>query len=248
MPRMPWITRSRSSPIWVFCCCLVSQRTEPPRAGQPAYLSSQSRALLMLAPSRVPNRIASRHGRASESVCTDVRAPAIVPSRVVPGVHFLLHNDVTAFVPARTFIECRDGNTACCRAVASIHGILQDSKWQLPFAWCAVQKREHGLASRSTGRLLNGPSSFHSSALLSRATAALEPPRPALACVLLCRFLQQVPQQPRNLNAGTSNKALRLRLGAGPLAFQLPPEQRASEKENSNVYLESAHDYRFHWQ
>ena len=88
----------------------------------------------------------------------------------------------------------------------------------------------------------------HSSALLSRATAALEPPRPALACVLLCRFLQQVSQQPRNLSAGTSNKALRLRLGAGPLAFRLPPEQRASEKENSNVYLESAHNHRFHWQ
>jgi hypothetical protein len=47
-------------------------------------------------------------------------------------------------------------------------------------------------------------------------------PRPALACVLLCRFLQQVPQQRRNLNAGTSNKALRLRLGAGPLALRLP--------------------------
>ena len=78
--------------------------------------------------------------------------------------------------------------------------------------------------------------------------AALEPPRPALACVLLCRFLQQVSQQPRNLSAGTSNKALRLRLGAGPLAFRLPPGQRASEKENSNVYLESAHNHRFHWQ
>ena len=88
----------------------------------------------------------------------------------------------------------------------------------------------------------------HSSALLSRATAALEPPRPALACVLLCRFLQQVSQQPRNLSAGTSNKALRLRLGAGPLAFRLPPAQRASEKENSNVYLESAHNHRLHRQ
>ena len=69
-----------------------------------------------------------------------------------------------------------------------------------------------------------------SSALLSRATAALEPPRPALACVLLCRFPQQVSQQHRNLNAGPSNKALRLRLGAGPLAFRLPPEQTGSRK------------------
>src|SRR6476659_6981617 len=34
----------------------------------------------------------------------------------------------------------------------------------------------------------------HSSALLSGAPAALEPPRPALACVLLCRFLQQVSE------------------------------------------------------
>jgi hypothetical protein len=39
-----------------------------------------------------------------------------------------------------------------------------------------------------------------------------------------------------------------LLMEAGPLAFRLPPEQRASEKENSNVYVESAHHHRFHWQ
>ena len=99
-----------------------------------------------------------------------------------------------------------------------------------------------------TGRCSTTYRVSHSSALLSRATAALEPPRPALGL----RSALSVPpagfSTSRNLSAGASNKALRLRLGAGPLAFRLPPAQRASEKENSNVYLESAHNHRLHWQ
>jgi hypothetical protein len=34
----------------------------------------------------------------------------------------------------------------------------------------------------------------------------------------------------QNLSAGPANKALRLRLGAGPLAVGLPPEQRAQKR------------------
>jgi hypothetical protein len=59
----------------------------------------------------------------------------------------------------------------------------------------------------------------------SRAPASLEPARPALAAVLLCWLPQQVAQPHRNLNAGPPNNKLRLRLGAGSLAFRLPPEQ-----------------------
>jgi hypothetical protein len=58
----------------------------------------------------------------------------------------------------------------------------------------------------------------------SRAPASLEPARPALACTLLCWLPRQVSQLHRNLNAGPPNNALRLRLGAGPLAFRLPPD------------------------
>jgi hypothetical protein len=43
--------------------------------------------------------------------------------------------------------------------------------------------------------------------------------------------------------AGPPNNALRLRLGAGPLAVRLPPERRAAEKENWNVH-EPTHDHR----
>ncbi|HYO80758.1 MAG TPA: hypothetical protein VES20_05100 [Bryobacteraceae bacterium] len=49
-------------------------------------------------------------------------------------------------------------------------------------------------------------------------------------CVLLCRFPQQVSQRQTNPGAGPANKALRLRLGAGPLAVRLPPEQTGSRK------------------
>jgi hypothetical protein len=69
-----------------------------------------------------------------------------------------------------------------------------------------------------------------SAARLSRAPAALEPTRPALAYVLLCRFPRQVSQRQRNPSAGPANKALRLRLGAGALAVGLPPEQTGGRK------------------
>ena len=75
------------------------------------------------------------------------------------------------------------------------------------FARCGPESRARPRTQTDYERLLNGPSGFHSSALLSRATAALEPPRPALACVLLCRFLQQVPQKPGNLNARAPRRA-----------------------------------------
>jgi hypothetical protein len=75
------------------------------------------------------------------------------------------------------------------------------------FSRCGPESRARPRTQTDYERLLNGPSGFHSSALLSRATAALEPPRPALACVLLCRFLQQVPQKPGNLNARAPRRA-----------------------------------------
>ena len=40
-------------------------------------------------------------------------------------------------------------------------------------------------------------------------------------------------QERKNLSAGPANKALRLRLGAGSLAFRLPPEQTGSRKRRT---------------
>jgi hypothetical protein len=47
------------------------------------------------------------------------------------------------------------------------------------------------------------------------------------------RFLKR-----RNLSTGPTNKALRLRLGAEPLAFRVRPEQQAAERENLHVHIE----------
>ena len=89
-----------------------------------------------------------------------------------------------------------------CSASAGIRGHPSGFRVAIQcFARCGPESRARPRTQTDYERLLNGPSGFHSSALLSRATAALEPPRPALAYVLLCRFLQQVPQKPGNLNA-----------------------------------------------
>jgi hypothetical protein len=95
-----------------------------------------------------------------------------------------------------------------CSASAGIRGHPSGFRVAIQcFARCGPESRARPRTQTDYERLLNGPSGFHSSALLSRATAALEPPRPALACVLLCRFLQQVPQKPGNLNARAPRRA-----------------------------------------
>jgi hypothetical protein len=71
---------------------------------------------------------------------------------------------------------------------------------------------------------------------MSRAPAALEPTRPALACVLLCRFPRQVCQRQRNPSAGPANKALGFRFGSGAACCPVAPGTNGQQKRRTYMY------------